>query len=66
MLGAARFTKGRHPFEVADNTGAVIDIAAATGGAGCQRAFIDVLAAIAQSDADIDTKVVTTGFGSEI
>jgi len=66
MFGAARFTEGRYPLEVTDDTGAVIDVAAATGGAGLQRTFIDVLAAIAQGDADINTKVVTTGFSGEV
>ena len=61
MLFATTATEGGYTFQVADDAGAVVDVAAAAGGAGVQGAFVDVAAFVADGNAHVHAEVVAAG-----
>ena len=50
-----------YAFQVADDTGAVVDVVRPTGRTGVQGAFVDVAAAVADGDAYVHAEVVAAG-----
>ena len=66
VLFASTATKCGYALQVADDTGAVVDVVAAAGGTGVQGAFIDVAAFVADGDAHVHAEVVAAGLRGDV
>ena len=59
-------TECRYAFQIADHSGAVVNIVATAGGTGMQCAFVDVAAFVADGDAHVHAEVVAAGLRSNV
>ena len=66
MFFAPSATECGYAFQVADDTGTVVDIMATAGGTSVQGAFVDVAAFIANGDAYIHAEVVAAGLRGDV
>ena len=66
MLFAPSATECGYAFQIADDTGAVVDVVAATGRAGVQGAFVDMAAFVANGDAHVHAEVVAAGLRGDV
>ena len=58
--------EGGYAFQVADHSGAIVDVVAAAGGTGVQGAFVDVAAFVANGNAHVHAEVVAAGLRSNV
>ena len=63
---ATTATECGYALQVADYSGAVVDIVATAGRTGVQCAFVDVAAFVADGDAHVHAEVVAAGFRSNV
>ena len=66
MFFAPSATECRYAFQVADHSGAVVDVVAAAGGTGVQGAFVDMAAFVADGDAHVHAEVVAAGLRGDV
>ena len=66
VLFASSAGEGGYAFQIADHSGAVVDIVAATGGTGVQGAFVDVAAFVANGDAHVHAEIVAAGLCGDV
>ena len=66
MFFATTATECGYAFQVADDAGTVVDVVAATGGAGMQGAFVDMTAFVANGDAHVHAEVVAAGLRGDV
>src|SRR5690606_42153168 len=59
MLVAAGRTERRHPLQIADHPGTVVDIIRAAGWAIVQRALVDLLTLVTDGDFHIHAEIIT-------
>ena len=59
-------TECRYAFQIADHSGAVVDVVATAGGAGVQSAFVDMAAFVADGDAYVHAEVVAAGLRGDV
>ena len=66
MLFAPSATECRYAFQIADHSGAVVDVVRTAGGTGVQGAFVDMAAFVADGDAHVHAEVVAAGLRSNV
>ena len=66
MFFTTTATEGGYALQVADNTGAVVDVMRTAGGTGVQGTFVDVAAFVADGDTHIHAEVVAGSVKSSV
>ena len=66
MFFAPSATECRYAFQIADHSGAVVDVVTTAGGTGVQGAFVDVAAFVADGDAYVHAEVVAAGLCGDV
>ena len=59
-------TECGYAFQIADHSGAVVDVVRTAGGAGVQSAFVDMAAFVADGDAYVHAEVVAAGLCGDV
>ena len=66
MLFAPSATECGYALQIADHSGAVVDVVATAGGTGVQGTFIDMAAFVADGDAHVHAEVVAAGLRGDV
>lgn len=66
MLFTTTATECGDAFQIADHSGAVVDVVAAAGGTGVQGTFVDMAAFVADGDAHVHAEVVAAGLRGDV
>ena len=59
-------TECGYTLQIADHSGAVVDVVATAGRTGVQGAFVDVAAFVANGDAHVHAEVVAAGLRGDV